>query len=58
MHSPYCSWRRESLCRQLPVLRLVVVFDVASQDMDVVQFGVEREESVYSQCMFGGVLVV
>ena len=58
MHSPYCSWRRESLRRQLPVLRLVVVFDVASQDMDVVQFGVEREESVYLQCMFCGALVV
>ena len=58
MHLPYCSWRRESLRRQLPVSQLAVVFDVASQDMDVVQFGVEREESVYLQCVFGRALVV
>ena len=58
MELPYCSWRRESLHRQLPVLQLAVVFDVASQDMDVVQFGVELEESVFSQCVFGGALVV
>ena len=58
VYLPYCSWRRESLRRQLPVLELAVVFDVASQDMDVVQFSVEREESVYLQCVFGGALVV
>ena len=58
MHLPYCSWRRKSLRRKLPVLQLAVVFDVASRDMDVVQFGVELEESVYLQCVFGGALVV
>ena len=58
MELSYCSWRRESLRRQLPVLQLAVVLDVASQDMDVVQFGVGLEESVFLQCVFGGALVV
>ena len=55
MELPYCSWRRESLRRQLPVLQLAVVLDVASQDMDVVQFGVELEESVFfAVCVWWG----
>ena len=58
MELPYCSWRRESLRRQLPVLQLGVVFDVVSQDMDVAQFGVELKESVFLGCVFGGALVV
>ena len=42
----------------VPLLQLAAVFDVASQDMVVVQLGVELEESVFLQCVFGVVLVV
>ena len=38
--------------RQFPLLQLAGVFDVASHDMDLVQFGVALEESVFLQCVW------